>query len=96
MLDIVQKNSEKRRGVLSKFFSEHICQGISSSYDFHRTLLNYRLTIMIFGSKTRCTVYRDYRHFRLSTKLVNYNIKPEYLPTNKIGTADGFSSLINA
>ena len=48
----------------------------------------------IFGSKKGLPVYTANILLRWGTILLNYNFKLEYLPTNKIGHADGLSRLI--
>ena len=51
-------------------------------------------SLTIFGSKKGLPVYTANRLLRWGTILLNYNFKLEYLPTSKIGHADGLSRLI--
>ena len=55
---------------------------------------DHKPLLTIFGSKKGLPVYTTYRLLRWSTILLHYNFKLEYLPTNKIGHADGHSRLI--
>ena len=69
---------------------------------FHRYLhgrffnlqTDHKPFLTIFGSKKRLPVYNANRLLRWGTLLLNYNFKLEYLPTNKIGHADGLSRLL--
>ena len=61
---------------------------------FHGRFFNHKPLLTIFGSKKGLPVYTANRLLRWGTILPNYNFKLEYLPTNKIGQADGHSRLI--
>ena len=69
---------------------------------FHRYLLgkffklqtDHKPLLTIFGSKKEFPLFPANRLLRWCTIHLNYNFKLEYLPTNKIGHADGLCRLI--
>ena len=85
--------SQIEKGALSIIFSVT---------EFHRYLhgrffnlqTDHKPLLTIFGSKKGHPVYTANRLLRWGTILLNYNFKLEYLPTNKIGHADGLFRLI--
>lgn len=55
---------------------------------------DHKPLLTIFGSKKGLPVYTANRLLRWGMILLNYNFKLQYLPSNKIGHADGLSRLI--
>lgn len=61
---------------------------------FFTLQMDHKLLLTIFGSKKGLPVYTANRLLRWCTILLNYNFRLEYLPTKKIGHADGLSRII--
>lgn len=55
---------------------------------------DHRPLLSIYGSKKGIPTHTANRLQRWGTELLNYNFKMEFLPSNKIGHADGLSRLI--
>lgn len=57
---------------------------------------DHKPLLTIFGSKKGLPIYTANRLLRWGTILLNYNFKLEFLPSKKIGHADGLSRLVPA